>query len=322
MLSGCIGFAAFSFSSSLPLGGLALFLGGYGIGQIITATNILAGQRFSEHRGSALSRLNFSFSFGAVLSALLAARLLRYFALPALLQAFAGCFALGALWLVIELLVDPKLPSSAAPSSPPAAQPASGTVTLARNIFLYFCLLLILYGGLETCLGGWLTTFALRYSGSSATFSQYATAILWLSLTAGRILSSLLLLRFAERRVQQVALAFTFALLIALTAAHTAPAIALLSSLLGLSLAPFFPTTFSLLMSTRPKTAQAGWIIAVSGLGAAALPSMMGVLSTQTHSLRAALTLPALAAASLLFLSLFPPSPKPLQTLPTPAPGV
>jgi fucose permease len=46
--------------------------------------------------------------------------------------------------------------------------------------------------------------------------------------------------------------------------------------------------------------------LAVSGLGAAALPWLMGVVSTRTGSLQVALVLPLAAAVALLGMSLFP----------------
>jgi FHS family glucose/mannose:H+ symporter-like MFS transporter len=57
------------------------------------------------------------------------------------------------------------------------------------------------------------------------------------------------------------------------------------------------------LMAERPTARQAGIVLAVSGLGAAALPWMMGVVSTHTGSLQVALALPFVAALGLLGMS-------------------
>jgi fucose permease len=92
-----------------------------------------------------------------------------------------------------------------------------------------------------------------------------------------------------------------------LATAHSAITIAWFAALLGLSLSPFFPATFALLMAERPTARQAGIVLAVSGLGAAALPWLMGVVSTQTGSLQVALALPFGAAVALLGMSLFAP---------------
>jgi MFS transporter, FHS family, glucose/mannose:H+ symporter len=89
----------------------------------------------------------------------------------------------------------------------------------------------------------------------------------------------------------------------ALAMAHSAVTIAGFAVLLGLSLAPFFPATWALLMAERPTARQAGIVLAVSGLGAAALPWMMGVVSTKTGSLQVALALPFAAALGLLGMS-------------------
>jgi MFS transporter, FHS family, glucose/mannose:H+ symporter len=92
-----------------------------------------------------------------------------------------------------------------------------------------------------------------------------------------------------------------------LAMAHSAVIIAGFAILLGLSLAPFFPATFALLMAERPTARQAGIVLAVSGLGAALLPWMMGVVSTRAGSLQVALALPFAAALGLLAMSWFMP---------------
>jgi MFS transporter, FHS family, glucose/mannose:H+ symporter len=75
--------------------------------------------------------------------------------------------------------------------------------------------------------------------------------------------------------------------------------------LVGFSLASFFPATRALLMAERPAARQAGIVFAVSGLGTAALPWMMGVVSTRAGSLQVALALPLGAALGLLGISWF-----------------
>jgi fucose permease len=112
------------------------------------------------------------------------------------------------------------------------------------------------------------------------------------------------MLRVGEKTVQRCGLVLTVLFTVGLAAAHTAAVIAAFAVLLGLSLAPFFPSTFALLMAERPAARQAGIVLAVSGLGAAALPWLMGVVSTRTGSLQIALALPLAAAVLLLAMSL------------------
>ncbi|GGA60445.1 hypothetical protein GCM10011507_09980 [Edaphobacter acidisoli] len=297
------GFGYFSIAPGMVLGAAALFVAGFGIGQIITSTNILAGRRFTVHRGSALSLLNFSFSLGAMLSALLAAWLLPLFALRPLLELFAGAFVIGVCGLLLEMrgsqaeLIEPFEPAAT----------TSSNQSLRPQIYLYFAGLLVLYGGLETCLSGWLTTFALRYGDKTLAVSEYTTLLLWMALTIGRAAASAVMLRVGEKTVQRWGLLLTAIFTTGLAFSHSAIAIAAFAMLLGLSLAPFFPSTWALLMVEGPTARQAGIVLAASGLGAAALPWLMGVVSTGAKSLQVALAIPLATALALLVMSAFSP---------------
>jgi fucose permease len=130
--------------------------------------------------------------------------------------------------------------------------------------------------------------------------------LLLCGLTAGRALASWLLLRMRDGTLQRIALICSAALAAALAAAHRASLIATLAVLLGITLAPIFPATFALLMAHRPPARSAGIVLAASGIGAAALPSLIGVISTHTGSLQTALAVPVAAAIAMLLLSAVP----------------
>jgi fucose permease len=195
---------------------------------------------------------------------------------------FAGlCLAAG---------LGGALNRSRAPGSSPA--PAV-SAALGRTALLYFASLLFLYGGLETCLAGWLTTYTLRYSDVLLFGGQSPVVLLFAALTLGRALASAAMRFISE------------------TATHSGPLLSLFCLLLGLSLAPFFPSTFAVLMRRQPGARTAGFILAVSGLGAALFPWLMGVVSTQSGSLRIAMAVPFLLALALLGFSLAAPAERP-----------
>jgi fucose permease len=246
LAAGCLGFLTFALAPALPIACIGLALGGWGSGQLITSCNIIAGRRYATHRGSALALLNFSWSFGAMLSPLLAAWLTPRFALSTLLSIFAAAFAVVFAGVVFELRNQPAEILS-------ISDTAAHQNRLALPLWIYFAALLFLYGGVETCLAGWLTTFALRYGDKSLAISEYTTLLLWASLTAGRALSSALLLRIGERPLQRAGLVLTAGCILGLATAHGALAIAAFAIVLGLSLAPFFPATWSILMADRPS---------------------------------------------------------------------
>jgi FHS family glucose/mannose:H+ symporter-like MFS transporter len=307
----CAGFGAFALSTGLRSGCATLFVSGLGLGQIIASSNILAGRRYAERAGAALSTLNFFFSLGAILTGVLAAAVMPRFGLRTPLFVFAGAFLLvgfgGALMR--------SRGHNSAPLS--GASPTSVARTaIPFALLAVFALALVLYGGLETCMTGWLTTFTLRFSDERLLGGQSPLVLLWAALTAGRLLTGALLRWLAESTLQRLALGAAAICIAALAVAHRGAAISALCILLGLSLAPFFPLTFAMLLRRGPSARAAGTVIALSGLGAAFFPWLMGVVSTHSGSLRNAMLVPLLLAVALLALSfaMLRPAPRGLPT--------
>jgi FHS family glucose/mannose:H+ symporter-like MFS transporter len=293
----CIGFGSFALATNLTTGTITLFIAGIGLGQIIASTNILAGRRYTHLTGSALSTLNIFFSLGAVITGLIVAAFEPRFGLSNLLLYIAAAFLATSLggrlnWIKTTGTTEEKITAASIP--------------LARTLFLRFALFLFLYGGLETCLAGWLTTYTIRYSDAHLVGGQSAIVLLLIALTTGRALSSIALRFMREQTVQRLGLILSFVFIAALSTASHAASLSLWSILLGLSLAPFFPATFALLMHRNPTAREAGFILAVSGLGAAAFPWLMGIVSTHTGSLRIAMIVPATLALLLLAVSFLP----------------
>ncbi len=287
------GFGAFALSHSLLPGCIALFVSGIGLGQIIASTNILTGRRYRAHTGSALASLNFFWSLGAVITGVLVAAFIPRYGLRDPLLYFAALYVLSG----IGGLIRHTNSDAGGEESEPTRSPAAGSIA-------FFALLLFLYGGLETCLTAWITTFTVRFSDLRLLGGQSGVVLLWASLAGGRALASLAMRRASELAVQRAGLLLASVAIAVLAWAHRGWTLSSCCILLGLGIAPFFPATFALLMRQQPPARVAGFILAVSGLGAALFPWMMGVLSTQTGSLRIAMVVPWTLAVLLLLLSL------------------
>jgi fucose permease len=287
------GFGAFALSHSLLPGCIALFVSGIGLGQIIASTNILAGRRYRAHTGSALASLNFFWSLGAVITGVLVAAFIPRYGLRNPLLYFAALYLLSGMGGLIRHTNS----DTGGEESEPTRSPAASSIA-------FFALLLFLYGGLETCLTAWITTFTVRFSDLRLLGGQSGVVLLWASLTGGRALASIALRRASELAVQRAGLLLASVAIAVLAWAHRGWTLSSCCILLGLGIAPFFPATFALLMRQQPPARVAGFILAVSGLGAALFPWMMGVLSTQTGSLRIAMVVPWTLAVLLLLLSL------------------
>ena len=307
MVFACLGFGAFALSAGLKTGAACLLVGGFGLGQIIASTNILAGRRYREHTGSALASLNFFWSLGAVACGVIVAAVLPRFALRGPLLIYAGMFLATGLGGLL---------GSSRASAPNSGEAAAQPTTLPLAVLVRFGLLLFLYGGLETCMTGWLTTYTLRFSDVRLLGGQSAIVLLWSALTAGRAIASAALRVMREATLQRWALGVSAVLIALLATTSHGPLLSLYCVLLGLSLAPFFPTTFALLIKRRPTAREAGFILAVSGLGAALFPWMMGAISTYSGSLRIAMVVPLLLALCLLLLSLAAGRPEPQPSAP------
>ena len=288
------GFAAFALSNSLLPGCIALFLSGIGLGQIIASTNILTGRRYRTHTGSALASLNFFWSLGAVITGVLVAAFIPRYGLRNPLLYFAALYLFSGMGGLFRH-------ASSAGEAQGESEPVQ---SLGARSIAFFALLLFLYGGLETCLTAWITTFTVRFSDLRLLGGQSGVVLLWASLTGGRALASIALRHISELTMQRAGLLLAGAVIAVLSWAHRGWTLSSCCILLGLGVAPFFPATFALLMRQRPPARTAGFILAVSGLGAALFPWMMGVISTQTGSLRIAMVVPWTLAVLLLLLSL------------------
>jgi fucose permease len=280
-------------------------LAGFGVGHLLTATNLIIGERNAHRRGSGLTLLNAFFSAGAILSSLVIGNLALHLILPQLVLGFAACFALVFAGFVTHNL---QTRSSAAILSDNTQSSASQQFPgINLRVLLFFAAMLFLYGGVETSINSWISTYTVRYGSAALWLGVASASAFWIAITAGRAISVAMLARVSERMLLCVSLAATAFALCVVIFVHTGWQIAAASLLTGLCLAPVFPTNFSLLLAQRPRARQAGSILAVSGLGAAFLPWATGIVSTHTLSLQAGLMLPLLATLALLALSLVMP---------------
>jgi fucose permease len=298
--------ATVSFSRLAPFATASLLVLGFGLGQVTASVNVLSALRFEapQQRSAALSLLNFTWSAGAVASPVFAAVYLANFGLIALLATFAS---LGALLFVAVRTFVPDARKVLRPAEDLAAKPQLSAMALRP--FFYVCLMLFFYGGLEATLGGWLSTYTIRYTTLSVADAALATTSMWAAFATGRALAAAVLRVVPERLVRLGGILITTVATLGLRAAHTGPAIAVCGAFIGLGIAPFFPITFSILISRGPSPRQAGIASANIGLGSAIWPYLTGLISTGLGSLQTALFTPIFIALVLLGMSWFQSKP-------------
>ena len=280
------------------------FCFGIGIGAPMSAVSMIAGQRFAARSAAPLTLLNFSWSAGALLAPLAAARLLTHHSYAAGYAWIAAAAALAAMFCALVLR-----------NAPEAAQEAHSNGASALRWILLFGLLTFLEVGIENTTVTWLATFVLRTSAKGDVHAAAVSSLYWIGFLAARGLSSALLLRLDARRFLAASASVALLASVVLISAPSVTGRNLGMFILGASLAPIFPLLLSLFFARVPKTAESRWVLASCGFGGSVLPWMAGTLSQHTGSLQAGLaiipasmlvilcTLPALRTRSVAQLS-------------------
>jgi FHS family glucose/mannose:H+ symporter-like MFS transporter len=264
---------------------------GLGLGIAMTAITMISSRQASEDtRRRELMRLNLVWSVGACVSPSLAAHALRFTRAGGLFASMSlvFCIIAAAVWARGKDARDTFSDEDDRTSNALQAAP----------VRLYAMAGLAV--GIESAIGGWLTTYAGR-TAHTEFISLSATIAFWAGLLLSRALHSLK----GWRSLHSGAVLATHAALVAvatvvlLAAPHTA---AFLPSALlaGFGLGPLYPRVQAMVVGTyKPRP-----VFIIAGLGAAALPWLTGTLSHAIGSLRGGLVLPCLAAVALLGLML------------------
>ena len=168
---------------------------------------------------------------------------------------------------------------------------------------MFFAVLLFLYVGVETVVGGWITTYTHRFSGLTLALASLMVSLYWTALLAGRWLGSIALQRVAERTVLLPSLGLSLLAVAALMLPHRTPAVLAAVALAGAGFGPVFPIGVSRLLARVHDHRNTGWVFAFTASGGAVLPWLTGVVSTRTGSLRAGFAVPVMALAVILVLA-------------------
>jgi fucose permease len=285
--------------AGFPIGLAALFLGGFGLGQVTTGVQLIAARRLQvqQRRSASLSLLNFTWSAGAVLSPLVAGLALRHGgALPLLLA-----FPVLALVLAVAIALDGSSTQRGC-AEPAKTEPGVGLGLLGLTYYIGF---FFLYGGMEATVSGWLSTYTLRYTSLGLTSAAFGVTLLWASFTVSRAVAAAILRHVPERALRTYGIALAGAAAVFLRGTRTGVGVDVCACLIGLGLGPLFPITLSLMMAYRASPRQAGIAMANVGLGSAAFAYLTGLLSSRSGSLQLAMFLPAGLALGLLAMTRF-----------------
>jgi fucose permease len=274
--------AGFSRGVALPL--FAFY--GLGLGIAMTAITLLSSQGVSESaRNRIMMRLNLLWSIGACIAPTLTTHALTHTRIGGLFSAIGLVFCAAA----ITVLFSGKETQSHAKVED------TSRLTIAPFAFYAMAFLAV---GVESALGGWLTTFANRTAHTELVTISAITAF-WVGLLLSRALHSLASLTWLQSQPPLIAHAAIAAMATAtLLAAPHSVAFVPSALLAGLGLGPLYPRVLAMVVGNYKPRA----VFIVAGVGSAALPWLTGTLSHAAGSLGLGLLVPCAGAAALLLL--------------------
>jgi fucose permease len=165
--------------------------------------------------------------------------------------------------------------------------------------------LFFVYVGTENALGAWLASYAKRVSDAPAPSWMLVPSYFYGALLLGRALAPIAARYLTDSR--QACFGVLVALLgsALLLFSRSAAAVSTCAFLAGLGLSSLYPLAISLLTASFGPAAKriGGFMFALSTIGGATLPWLVGFLSTEVHSLRAGLLIPF--AGCVLMLGIF-----------------
>ncbi len=256
--------------------GLGL-LAGLGAGAIDTGLNTYAAENFSPRT---MNWLHASFGLGAaigpiVMSSVISAGQswrLGYLIVGVAQLILASCFAITRSQWHTHAHETQAEPTPSAPMAHTLLLPSAWL-----SILLFF-----LYAGLEITTGQWLYTLLTETRGMLPALAGVWVSVYWGSLTVGRLLSGVVVAHITVRTLLQLCMVGAI-LGVVLLWLNLALWLSLAGvALLGLALAPMFPSLISL-TPTRMGAAHAantvGFQIAAATFGGASLVSSFGLLA-------------------------------------------
>ncbi|PYX00161.1 MAG: hypothetical protein DMG86_13015 [Acidobacteria bacterium] len=250
-------------------------------------------------RAAALNLLNFSWGIGAVGCPFVVAALQGSQRTSLLLFGMTVCLGFVAISLgCIRMPADTKGNSK-------KEVPLDKKIWTNRFVPILGALFFI-YVGTESSIGGWVASYARRIDTGSGTFWALTPSFFWGALLLGRALAPALLRRVGETTLASAGLVLASLGVLVLLIANSLAVVVVAASVAGLGLASVFPINIAMLSQWFGEMAShvGPMMFALSSLGGATVPWLVGALSSRFGSLRVGLTVPLLGSVVMLFLYL------------------
>lgn len=291
--------AATLLTGSYAWGIASVFCYGMGTGFTVPTTNLLVARTDPARSSSSLNLLNFFWSAGAVACPFLLAVFQPGGHANAFLfgvSAFFGLLIIGMMLLPVNL---PDLGHDEA-----SRRDSSLNHVFRSPLALILGALFFVYVGTESAFGAWLASYAKRVVTSQSHAWMTVPSYFYGALLLGRLAAPLTLRRLSEATQTRWGAMLAVVGAAALLNSHSVLETIVSSLLIGLGLSSLYPIAIGVLSSRFGSAAPriASVLFALSTLGAAVLPWLVGYVSTESGSLRTALLVPFLGCCTIAAL--------------------
>jgi FHS family glucose/mannose:H+ symporter-like MFS transporter len=283
---------------NLMMGFIATGVYGYGLGLILSATNLWVAETAGSRRAAAISIVNVAWGLGAISCPALVAFAQRVHAVPALLTG-AGALAGVAALTLATMNVEPRSDVETSATSAIALLPIRKIVAVPLGVFFF------LYVGSESSVGGWTAALAKRMQAGTGELWALAPMFFWGGLMMGRIFVPMILRRAKEQNLMMAGLAVGAIGNLALIEAKTFGTAAICGTAIGLGFSSVYPILVAFIVKffgERAKVASSV-MFPLASLGGASMPWLVGEISTRAGGLRAGLTVPLAGCVLMIALT-------------------
>jgi MFS transporter, FHS family, glucose/mannose:H+ symporter len=277
-----IGLEATAFAPSVELLSGAVLLIGFSGGLLNGAVNGLAADVSAERRAATLTFVGAFFGVGAA-------------GVPLALSTFSGAWSHASILAAIAPVIVLPLVLTALETFPPSKQPHGFPVADARRlmrdpVLLLMGVVLFLQSGLETTVGGWITTFVAEVLHVGARRGSLYLSAFWFGLLVARLTLGVVLRRTSAMRVMFASIAISFASALLLVSSQSATAAAAAVFMLGCGFAATFPVVFGFVGDRYASLSGTALslVMSMALIGGMSLPYLAGVVGG-AHGMRMAL---------------------------------
>jgi MFS transporter, FHS family, glucose/mannose:H+ symporter len=277
-----IGLEATAFAPSVEFLSGSLLLIGFSGGLVNGAVNALTADVSGDQRAATLTFVGAFFGVGAA-------------GVPLVLAVLSDALSHATILAAIAPVIVVPLVLTGVATFPPSKQPHGFPVADARRLLhdpalLLMGLILFLESGVETTVGGWITTFFGEALNVGADRAPLYLSLFWLGLMLARLTLGIVLRHASAVRVLYVSIAVSLASALLLISSRSVSTAAVAVFVLGCGLAATFPVVFGFVGDRYAHLSGTALslVMGMALVGGMLLPFVAGVLGG-AHGMRVSL---------------------------------